>query len=119
VPEVLASPIRIGGDAVKESALQDAIRLALGSVPGLVLWRNNIGVADVRDYKVRFGVGGPGGADLIGCLNGRFIAIEVKTATGRQSNDQRIFQALVESKGGVYVILRSVDDAKAWIANHA
>ena len=103
---------------MKESLLQDHIRLALGSVPGLVLWRNNIGVAEMRGYKVRFGVGGPGGADLLGIWNGKFVAVEVKTETGRQSPDQRTFQQLVESKGGEYVILRSVDEARAWVKSH-
>ena len=104
--------------AMKESALQDQIRLALGAVPGLVLFRNNIGVAEMRGYKVRFGVGGPGGADLIGLFNGRFIAIEIKTPIGRQSPDQKTFQRLIESKGGEYVILRSVDEAVAWVSMH-
>jgi hypothetical protein len=104
--------------AVSESLLQDQIRLALGAVPGLCLWRNNSGVAEMRGYKVKFGVGNPGGADLIGLWNGRFTAVEIKTPTGRQSPAQRLFQKLVEAKGGEYVILRSVDEAKAWIANH-
>lgn len=100
-----------------EALLQDRIRLALGSMPGLVLWRNNCGVAEIRGYKVRFGVGSPGGADLIGIYRGRFIAVEIKTPTGRQSPDQRTFQALVESKGGTYTILRSVEEARAWAAS--
>lgn len=105
---------------MKESALQDEIRLALGRIPELVLWRNNIGVgevrhrADDRGYKIRFGVGGPGGSDLIGLYRGRFVAVEIKTPTGRQSDDQRTFQTLVESKGGIYIVLRSVDDALSW-----
>ncbi len=108
---------------MKESAIQDQIRLELGAVPGLVLFRNNIGVAEMRGYKVRFGVGGPGGADLIGLWHGRFVAIEIKTETGRQSPDQKLFQRLIEAKGGEYVILRSVDEARAWVsmrtaANH-
>lgn len=103
---------------MKESAIQDAIRLALGNVPGLVLWRNNCGVAEIRGYKVRFGVANPGGADLIGLWNGRFTAVEIKTDTGRQSPDQRRFQQLVEAKGGEYVILRSVDEAEAWVKSH-
>lgn len=103
---------------MNESQLQDRIRLALGAVPGLVLFRNNVGVAELRGHTVRFGVGGPGGADLIGIWNGRFVAIEIKTPTGRQSADQIKFQALVESKGGEYVILRSVDEAKAWVESH-
>lgn len=97
-----------------ESQLQDAIRLELGRIPGLCLFRNNCGVAEMRGYKVRFGVGNPGGADLIGLYRGRFLAVEIKTATGRQSEDQTRFQALVERCGGLYQILRSVEDARAW-----
>jgi hypothetical protein len=99
---------------LNESLLQDHIRLALGNVDGLCLWRNNIGTAEIRGYRVRFGVGSPGGADLIGLYRGRFVAVEIKTPTGRQSPDQRTFQALVESKGGTYTILRSVEEARAW-----
>jgi hypothetical protein len=99
---------------MKESLLQDKIRLALGRVPGLVLWRNNCGYDG--DRRVRYGVGSPGGADLIGVLNGRFVAVEIKTPTGRQSPDQKRFAELVESKGGEYVILRSIEDAEAWVS---
>lgn len=101
-----------------ESLLQDHIRLALGNIPGLVLWRNNCGTAEVRGYRIKFGVANPGGADLIGLWNGRFVAVEIKTPTGRQSPDQVRFQQLVESKGGEYVILRSVEDAMAWVRSH-
>lgn len=104
--------------AVTESLLQDQIRLALGAIPSLVLFRNNVGVAEMRGHTVRFGVGGPGGADLIGIFNGRFVAVEIKTPTGRQSPDQKRFQSLVESKGGEYVILRSVAEALAWVESH-
>lgn len=98
-----------------ESQLQDAIRLELGRIPGLTLWRNNTGSVEARQgYRIAFGCGGPGGADLIGMYRGRFIAIEVKTATGRQSPEQRVYQQLVEKLGGVYVLLHSVDEARAW-----
>lgn len=99
-----------------ESQIQDAVRLSLGRHPDLVLWRNSIGVAERRGFTIRFGVGGPGGADLIGLFRGRFVAIEIKTPTGRQSPEQRLFQQLVERKGGTYVVLRSVDDAERWLA---
>lgn len=98
-----------------EGQIQDAIRLALGAHPELVLFRNNIGVAERNGRHVHFGVGGPGGADLIGCFRGRFVAIEVKTATGRQTPEQRTFEQLVHRKGGVYVVMRSVEDAETWI----
>jgi hypothetical protein len=98
-----------------ESQLQDAVRLALGADPELLLLRNNIGKAEIRGRWVAYGVGGPGGADLIGIFRGRFVAVEIKTATGRQSPEQRMFQQLVERKGGVYVVLRSVEDAITWL----
>lgn len=99
-----------------ESQLQDAIRLALGRMPDLVAWRNNIGHAVMHGHRVTFGVGGPGGADLIGMLGGRFLAIEVKSPTGRQSAEQRLFEGLVKSKGGIYLMPHSVDEALELVA---
>lgn len=98
-----------------EGQIQDAIRLVLNHPDG-VWWRNNCGVAERGGHKIRFGVGNPGGADLIGVFRGRFVAVEVKTPIGRQTPEQRQFQQLVERKGGVYVVLRSADDARAWLA---
>ena len=101
---------------MKESVLQDQIRLALGRVTGLVLWRNNIGTAERHGYTIRFGVGGPGGADLIGIYRGKFLGVEIKTPTGKQTPEQRTFQELVTKLGGEYLILRSVEEALAWAA---
>lgn len=101
-----------------ESQLQTAIRLELGKNAALALWRNNVGMAWMRNGDpIKFGVGGPGAADLIGLYRGRFVAVEIKTATGRQSPEQRTFQALVERHHGIYVILRSVEDARAWLTS--
>ena len=98
---------------MRESQLQDAIRLALGRVPGLDLARNNVGTAEIRGYRVAFGLG-PGSADLIGHYRGRFVAVEIKTPVGRQSPEQRLYQQRIERNGGIYQILRSVDEALAW-----
>lgn len=98
---------------MRESQLQDLIRLALGRAPDLLLYRNNIGFDPER--RVRYGVGGPGGADLIGIFRGRFVAVEIKTVVGKQSDEQREFEALVNARGGTYVVLRSVEDALAWL----
>lgn len=105
------------GERKREGLIQDEIRLALGEVPGLVLWRNNIGEARYGEARVPYGVGGDGGADLIGCYRGRFLAVEIKTPTGRQSPEQITFAACVERNGGEYVVLRSVEDARAWLAD--
>lgn len=101
-----------------ESQLQDAIRLELGRSGEVLLYRNNCGVAEMRGgFKVRFGVGSPGGSDLVGVYRGRAVFVEIKTETGRQSPEQRQFQQCVERHGAIYVVLRSVDDARAWLAD--
>ena len=104
--------------SMTESQLQDHIRLALGREPGLVLWRNNCGAAEINGRRLAYGVGNPGGADLIGVWHGRFIAIEIKTPTGRQSEAQRVFEQLVTRNGGIYVVLRSVEEAHGFISQH-
>lgn len=99
-----------------ESQIQDRIRLVLGADPAGAWWRNNVGVAKTdRGATVRFGLF-PGSADLIGLFRGRFVAVEVKTPIGRQSADQRRWQAVVEMHGGVYALVRSEDDARALLA---
>lgn len=100
-----------------ESQLQDAIRLALGIDPGCLLFRNNIGHAIMQGgHRVTFGVGGPGGADLIGILDGKPLAIEIKAPNGRQSKEQKQFQQLWEDRGGIYIMPRSVDEVLVAIA---
>lgn len=93
----------------------DEVRLALSCEHG-VWWRNNVGVGEMQGgVRVRFGLG-TGSADLVGLYRGRFVAVEIKTPTGRQSAEQRTWQALVERKGGVYAIVRSADEARALLA---
>ena len=98
-----------------EGHIQDEIRLALSDERDLVLWRNNVGIADQRGARVRYGLA-VGSADLIGCLNGRFVALEVKTSTGRATPEQRLWLDLVRRHGGFAAIVRSTDDARAAIA---
>lgn len=108
-----------------EAQIQDSIRLELGDpekYPDVILFRNNVGVLpDGQGRHVRYGLC-PGSADLIGIFTrhgdhvGVFIAAEIKTPTGKQSPEQVRFEQLVTSKGAVYAVLRSIDDARQWIA---
>jgi hypothetical protein len=73
---------------------------------------------------VQFGVGSPGGSDLIGYRRVRvtedmvgqeiaqFAAVEVKTLRGRVRPEQQQFINHVLSAGGVAGIARSVDEAQ-------
>lgn len=105
-----------------ESILQARIRIALGMDPTLVLWRNTVGMSTHFDPRTnrttsqRFGLA-VGSADLVGILapSGRFVALEVKTPTGRVRPEQSTWLALVRSRGGFAAVVRSVDDALAAI----
>jgi hypothetical protein len=107
-----------------EREIQHAIRVAAGRPP-VAIWRNNVGQARMPDGSVvKYGLC-VGSSDLIGLqpmlitpehvgnLLARFVAIEVKTRTGRPTPEQLRFIELVRSKGGLAGIARSPDDALA------
>lgn len=109
---------------LKEAGIQNLIRLALSKL-GVVAFRNNVGVAAYADgSRVSYGVGGPGGSDLIGWTTmtigrehlGRrvavFTAIEVKGPAGRVSKAQSHFLMTVEAHGGIAGVARSAEEAE-------
>lgn len=104
---------------MSESVIQAKIRLALGAVPDLTLWRNNVGVGTFwmpsgKTQRVQYGLC-VGSSDLIGILKptGRFVAFEIKTDTGRATKEQQTFLAHVRSMGGFAAVVRSPEEALA------
>ena len=105
-----------------EQALMRRIMLAIGSLPDLYLWRNSPGKAEVWDPQtgaprmLSFGV--VGSADLCGILlpHGRFLGLEVKTATGRVEPHQEAWLARIRSFGGFACVVRSEAQACEAIA---
>lgn len=99
---------------MQESRLQREILLAASQYEGLVLWRNNSGVAthfhNGQTTYTRYGVGGTGGADLIGCYRGRFIALELKSPKGKVRPEQIEFRKQVRYAGGICETIRSVEE---------
>lgn len=76
---------------------------------GIFAWRNNTGCAWIGNRPIRYGL--PGSADILGLLpNGRFLAVECKSAKGRQSDTQKTFEELVVKNNGVYILARSAED---------
>lgn len=60
-----------------------------------------------------------GVSDILGILNdGRFLAIEVKTKTGRASLEQKEFLAEISSRGGVSFIARDVTEVEHELNKH-
>jgi len=56
-----------------------------------------------------------GQSDAIAIKDGRTWFIEFKTSIGKQSTFQKAFQAKIEAQGGLYLLVRSVDEMKEWI----
>ena len=105
---------------MKERDIQFEIREALGLEPGLVLYRNSVGVAREWDPKthtqrvIRYGLA-PGSADLIGSFYGRFVGLEVKRPGEYPTKEQRMWADLLRNNGAYVVTVRSIEDAKAAI----
>lgn len=108
-----------------ESALILRILAEHGARPDLRLWRNEtfggwVGKlagrtrgGDVVLRGARMVQSGlcVGSADLIGITHeGQFIALEVKTGTGRPTPAQLSFLAVVRDLGGIGEVVRSVED---------
>lgn len=92
------------------------IRAELGKDPRCVLWRLSQGQARAGNRTFRAGMIN-GASDLIGLTcNGRFFALEVKTATGRLSTEQALFLRVVNRNGGYGEVVRSVHDALVALA---
>jgi len=98
-----------------ETDLLHAVRHALVSTGQLMLFRNNVGFDRERRVKYGLGLGSP---DLVGMLrpSGRFLGVELKTATGRVSPDQKRWHAAATAAGGLIIVARSVDEALAGLS---
>lgn len=83
-----------------EGQIKKDIDAYLDSVPGLFHYRAPGGA-----------YGRPGIPDIIICYKGRFVGMEVKTPEGRVSGFQKTVGAEIEGCGGVWVVVRSVEDA--------
>lgn len=108
-----------------EKAIQNQVLLASSRL-GARLLRNNVGQYQLPDGRViRYGVANPGGSDLIGWYPhivkpqdvgtqvALFLAVEVKSLTGRLTPEQRQFLDAVSLAGGIAGCVRSVEDLTA------
>lgn len=98
---------------MSETAILLAIHDEIARTGRALLWRNNVGLARYQGSRpIRYGLG-IGSADLVGIVRptGRGFALEVKTATGRLSPEQRAWHRAWTEAGGFVACVRSVDEA--------
>lgn len=111
-----------------ETQIVNEVLLELSKLPGVKVWRNNsgkgYGYGVVRDAiksgdpsrlikasLVTFGVVGQ--ADITGIGPGGIkLEIECKTDTGTQSDQQCRFEEMIRDHGGIYLVVRSADEAR-------
>ena len=102
-----------------EAQILKAIMKFLAMHPKIAqCWRQNSGTFQERnrDGSVRYirANTAKGMSDIMGVLkDGRTLAIEVKSATGRMRPGQEEFLATIRQAGGVAGVCRSVEDAQA------
>ena len=51
-----------------------------------------------------------GSGDLVGCVGGLWVEVEVKTARGRLSTKQLIHRRAIERAKGIYVVAKSPEE---------
>jgi len=72
-------------------------------------WRINSGAIKIQNRYIRFSV--PGIADIIGVLpDGRFLAVETKSAGNRLTPAQKDFLDTITRNNGVAIVAYSIND---------
>lgn len=120
---------------MKKTTESDLVRACIEylTLKGVFCWRNNTGAFAGehmgRKRFVRFGT--PGAPDIMAIVRtrvsrqrqavlvGRFLGVECKSPTGKQSAAQRVWQEQCERAGGAYFMVRRLGDLMdQWIATN-
>lgn len=89
---------------MKETELQNLILDYLNCLPGCFAWRNNnTGLWDPvkKIYRPLRGHSHKGVSDILGCINGRSLCVEVKSKCKRPTPEQDAFLDIIERIGGI------------------
>ena len=92
---------------MSEKSIVTKILRYLKTVPGCFCWKGHGGM-----------YGTAGIPDIIACVNGRFIAFEVKTPSGKATKLQEATIKKILKAGGVAAVVRSVDEVMVILEKH-
>jgi hypothetical protein len=96
-------------------------RVALNKLPGVRVFRNNVGSIPLpTGGRIAYGLA-VGSADLVGWVNvkvafARFFALETKQRGKKQTPSQLAWANTVRSMGGFACVVTSVDEALSAVA---
>jgi hypothetical protein len=110
-----------------ESTIVHRCRVALARMPGVTVWRNNVGEwKDPKGFTIVYGLC-VGSADLVGLVEarvysdiggelsavriGRFFALEVKRPGKVPTDEQEVWMAQVRKLGGFAAVVTSEQEA--------
>lgn len=100
-------------DSKSEAQIENEILTYLAKIKGAFFWKNvSTGFFDGKSFRKQtspFAINGV--ADILGIINGRLVAFEVKTKQGRLSPAQEAYLDKVMRLGGVSGVVRSCEDA--------
>ncbi len=99
---------------MSEKEIENSILHFLNSFLGVTCWKNqSVGIYDPvkkvyrKSYnKYHF----KGVSDILGVIQGKFLAIEVKSETGKLTPEQKAFIMKINEDGGVAFVARSLQD---------
>lgn len=102
----------LSAEELEVQALQPRVLVAVNAIEGVRAWPNKRGKMPAPwGGWVEYGLC-PGAADVIGCARGWFLALELKSRTGRQREEQKTFERVVRGIcGGIYLMPRSEEEA--------
>lgn len=110
------SHFRLKSQIIPESAIEEHILVFLWR-KGILAWKNvTAGYYDAKLKKFKkqrsqFAINGT--SDILGIIDGRFLAIEVKSAKGYPTDDQKRFIEKVNANGGIAFVARSLEEVEA------
>jgi hypothetical protein len=91
-----------------ERKIKHEIRIAVGCLPGVIVWNNPVGFDDER--KIHYGLA-KGASDLILIVDGRFTVFEVKQIGAYPTKEQRQWMEQIRKVGGFASVVRSGAEA--------
>lgn len=106
-----------------EKMIENSI-LSFLKINGIFCWKNqSVGIFDSKKQVFRLNRNQHhinGVSDILGILpvSGRFLAIEVKTNTGRLTDHQKSFLDEIQRSGGISGVCRSIKDAQLLLSDY-